>query len=219
MPGAVDEKDAADIKRSWEDGYSGQNVGKVAVLADGMAFQPIAIPAQAAQLIEQLRWTAEVVCATFHVPPYKIGLGAMPAYNNIQALNVEYYSQCLQTLIESAEDCMDDGLLLSDTVGVEFDVDNLLRMDGMTFATMLKEEVGAGIRTPNEARKARNLPPVIGGESPYLQQQNYSLGALSRRDAREDPFASSKPDKPPEVPSLDDKAYGAFAAKAAEIFQ
>lgn len=219
MPGAVDEKDAADIKRSWEDGYSGQNVGKVAVLADGMAFQPIAIPAQAAQLIEQLRWTAEVVCATFHVPPYKIGLGAMPAYNNIQALNVEYYSQCLQTLIESAEDCMDDGLLLSDTVGVEFDVDNLLRMDGMTFATMLKEEVGAGIRTPNEARKARNLPPVIGGESPYLQQQNYSLGALSRRDAREDPFTSNKPDKPPVEPNQDDKAYAAFAAKAAEIFQ
>ncbi|ENB8525780.1 portal protein, partial [Escherichia coli] len=30
-----------------------------------------------------------------------------------------------------------------------------------------------------------------GGDALYLQQQNYSLEALSRRDAREDPFASS----------------------------
>jgi phage portal protein BeeE len=46
------------------------------------------------QMIEQLKWTAEVVCSTYHVPPYKIGVGALPSYNNVQALNVEYYSQC-----------------------------------------------------------------------------------------------------------------------------
>ncbi|EEV7910726.1 TPA: portal protein [Escherichia coli] len=45
--------------------------------------------------------------------------------------------------------------------------------------------------TPNEARKRENLPPLAGGDALYLQQQNYSLEALSRRDAREDPFASS----------------------------
>ncbi len=45
--------------------------------------------------------------------------------------------------------------------------------------------------TPNEARKRENLPPLAGGDALYLQQQNYSLEALSRRDAREDPFAST----------------------------
>jgi phage portal protein BeeE len=61
-------------------------------------------------LIEQLKWTAEVVCSTYHVPPYKIGIGAMPVYNNVQALNTEYYSQCLQVLIEAIELCLDEGL-------------------------------------------------------------------------------------------------------------
>jgi phage portal protein BeeE len=42
--------------------------------------------------------------------------------------------------------------------------------------------------TPNEARRSENLPPVTGGDELYLQQQNYSLGALARRDASEDPF-------------------------------
>lgn len=224
VPGALEEEDAIALKKSWEEGYSGSNAGKIAILADKMEFKALAIPAQSAQLIEQLRWTAEVVCSTFHVPPYKIGLGQMPTYNNIQALNVEYYSQCLQTLIEAAEDCMDDGLGLGETVGVEFDVANLLRMDGMTLATKLKEEVGSGIRAPNEARRALNLPSVDGGDTPYLQQQNFSLSALNRRDAREDPFATSKPERKPDPqePPPDEqnlKALTAFAAKSAEIFK
>ncbi len=224
VPGALEEEDAIALKKSWEEGYSGNNAGKIAILADKMEFKALAIPAQNAQLIEQLRWTAEVVCSTFHVPPYKIGLGQMPTYNNIQALNVEYYSQCLQTLIEAAEDCMDDGLGLGDSVGVEFDVANLLRMDGMTLATKLKEEVGAGIRAPNEARRTLNLPSVDGGDTPYLQQQNFSLSALNRRDAREDPFATRQPERKqdPQEPPPDDqnlKALTAFAAKSAEIFK
>lgn len=224
VPGAIKQEDAAELKQRWEEGYSGKNAGKLAVLSDGMEFKALAVPAQSAQLIEQLRWTAEVVCSTFHVPPYKIGVGQMPAYNNIQSLNIEYYSQCLQSLIEAAEDCMDDGLGLGETVGVEFDVSNLLRMDGMTLATKLKEEVGAGIRTPNEARVHLNLPPVIGGDTPYLQQQNYSIEALSRRDAREDPFAGGRNEKQPDhMASPDEKASGkmaaALAVKAAEIFK
>lgn len=45
------------------------------------------------------------------------------------------------------------------------------------------------ILTPNEARKSENLPPVEGGDSLFLQQQNFSLAALAKRDASEDPFA------------------------------
>ncbi len=38
---------------------------------------------------------------------------------------------------------------------------------------------------PNEARRREDLPPVDGGDTPYLQVQNYSLAALANRDARE----------------------------------
>jgi phage portal protein BeeE len=141
-----------------------------------------------------LKWSAEVVCACFHVPGYKVGVGAAPAYNNIEALDQQYYSQCLQKLFECIELCLDEGLGLTEvagkTYGSEFDLDDLLRMDT---ATLIKSEVEAlkGLKSPNESRKRINLPPVIGGDTPYLQQQNYSLRALSKRDAKEDPFASS----------------------------
>ncbi len=49
----------------------------------------------------------------------------------------------------------------------------------------LGDAVKNTLLTPNEARKRENLPPLAGGDALYLQQQNYSLEALSRRDARE----------------------------------
>ncbi|WP_226576544.1 phage portal protein [Acuticoccus sediminis] len=197
-PGAISDETAARLKEHWETNYTGANIGKIAVLGDGLKYEPMAVKATDAQLIEQLKWSADVVCSTYHVPPYKIGLGQMPSYNNIQALNTEYYSQCLQILIESIELCIDEGLGMADGVGVEFDIDNLLRMDSVTQVNALKEAVSAGIMAPNEARSKLGLGAVEGGSAPYLQQQNYSLEALARRDAQEDPFAarSSVPDAP-----------------------
>ncbi|STJ18337.1 portal protein [Escherichia coli] len=47
--------------------------------------------------------TAEIVCSVFRVPAYKIGVGQPPSSDNVEALEQQYYSQCLQTLIESIE--------------------------------------------------------------------------------------------------------------------
>jgi HK97 family phage portal protein len=192
-PGAIKKETADRLKEDWETNFGGQNVGKVAVLGDGLTFEPMRVTATDAQLVEQLRWTAEVVCSVFHVPLYKVGAGPTPPYNNIQALNTEYYSQALQMLIESAELAMDEGLKTGDGLGTEFDICDLLRMDEMTQITVAKEGVSAGIYSPNEARKRSNLPPVEGGDTPYLQQQNYSLAALNKRDSGDDPFGKTTP--------------------------
>jgi phage portal protein BeeE len=113
-----------------------------------------------------------------------------PAYNNIEALKESYYSQCLQALMESIELCVQEGLGLPDTqrnLEVAFDLEDLLRMDTLTKVQATKDAIGAGFLSPNEARARFDLPPVDGGESPYLQQQNYSLAALKRRDEEAPP--------------------------------
>ncbi len=43
--------------------------------------------------------------------------------------------------------------------------------------------------TINEARKKVNLVNKDGGDTLYMQQQNYSLEALNKRDSLPDPFA------------------------------
>jgi len=184
-----------DIKRAWEDNFSGDNQGRIAVLGADLKYQDMGMNAVDSQLIEQLRWTAENVCTAYHVPPYMVGVAPAPAYNNIEALNQQYYSQCLQTHIESIEVLLDEGLGLDrqtrPRVGTEFDLDSLLRMDSATRSTAAREALAGGM-SPNEARRRFfDLGPVTGGESPYLQQQNFSLEALAKRDAKADPFATA----------------------------
>ena len=108
-------------------------MGRVAVSGGGLKFEkPTAMSFVDAQLIDQLKWDDEKICAVFHVPPYMVGVGPLPSYNNVEALAQQYYSQCLQVLIESLELCLTEGLELED-VGyeVEFDIESLLRMDSV----------------------------------------------------------------------------------------
>lgn len=176
------------VKAQWEQSFGGENYGRVAMLGGGLKYVSLTMPAVDAQLIEQLRWTAEVVCGVFHVPGYKLGLGAAPLNNNVEAFNVQYYSQCLQKLFEDAELCMDEGLGIGDGVGpepyigTEFDIDNLLRMDTQAQISALKDAVSAAIYSPNEARYKVNLPPVSGGDVPFLQEQNWPVTMLAERE-------------------------------------
>ncbi|RXL37533.1 phage portal protein, partial [Citrobacter sp. AAK_AS5] len=70
------------------------------------------------------------------------------------------------------------------TLGTELDLDGLLRMDSMTQIQVLSEGVKGGLVKPNEGSGKLGLRPVAGGDQVYLQQQNYSLAALAKRDAR-----------------------------------
>lgn len=190
-PGAISDDVAARLKAHWEESYTGDNAGRTAVLGDALKFEAIRMTSVDAQLVEQLKWTAEAVCTSFHVPPYKIGAGSMPTHNNIEALTQDYYSQCLQSYIESMELCLQEGLGVAAGERVELDLDGLFRMDTATQVKTLSESVRGGLRAPNEARRKLNLPPLDGGDTVYLQEQNYSLGALAKRDAKDDPFAKT----------------------------
>ncbi|EFD1162261.1 phage portal protein, partial [Escherichia coli] len=179
------------LKSNWDSGYTGENAGKTAILSNGAKYNPTTFSPVDAQTVEQLKMTAEIVCSVFRVPAYKIGVGQPPSSDNVEALEQQYYSQCLQTLIESIELLLDEALETGENESTEFDVTTLLRMDSERRMKTLGDAVKNTLLTPNEARKRENLPPLAGGDALYLQQQNYSLEALSRRDAREDPFASA----------------------------
>lgn len=196
-PGAISDDTAKRLKAHWDANYSGDNAGKVAVLGDGLKYEAMAMTATDSQLVEQLRWSAETVCSVFHVPAYKVGV-ATPTYNNAEILNQIYYSDCLQSLVESIELCLDEGLELPAPYGTDFDLASLLRMDTTALYKSNNEGVGGGWMSPNEARRRVDLAPVEGGDSPLIQQQNYSLAALAKRDAQADPFNEPQPEAQPE---------------------
>src|SRR5690625_3423300 len=218
-PGAISDETAQRLKDYWETEFSGRSAGKVAVLGDGLNFVPMRMTATDAQLIEQLKWAADVVCSVFHVPPYKIGLGPMPTYANIQSLNVEYYAQALQILIESAEASLDEGLALPRNLGTEFEIKGLLRMDSVTQMDVL--EKAKSVKTLNERRAEINMRRIENGDTIYLQQQDHSLEAIAARDSLLVEQASNQAAAQPvlEPPTADDNMDAEAARAMAAIYK
>lgn len=193
-PGAISKETAKSLSDQWNTNFTGAKAGRVAVVGDGLKFEPMRAKGVDSQIVEQLKLSAEVVASCFHVPPFKIGMGQAPT--KPQEGNLIYYSDCLQVLIEEMEACLDDGLELPANTMIELDTDDLLRMDSATIYDTLAKGVGGSISTPNEARAKVGLKPLEGGDSIYMQQQNFSLEALARRDAQEDPFNKSAQPEP-----------------------
>lgn len=223
-PGAISDDTAKRLKAYWDTNFSGANAGKVAVVGDGLKYEAMRAKAVDSQLIEQLKWSAEVVCGVYHVPAFMVGVGAEPNYNNVQNLTLRYYSQCLQRLIEDIEALLDEGLGLNgdagtgQSLGTEFDLDDLLRMDTVTQFDVVQKAKGTA--TLNEARRRVNLGPVDGGDTIYLQQQDHSLAAIAARDEQLIDLVSNPPATPepiePEV-SDDDKALFLRASLRKEL--
>jgi len=199
VPGNINKPQADEVAAEWAAKYTGMNAGKVAVLPNGITYEALSVNATDAQLIEQLKWTVEQVCSCFHVPAALIDSSHQPPYANSDPLIQMYYSQCLQCLIVALELALDHGLGLVDvpgkTYGTEFDINDLLWMDTATKTKAATDAIIGGLLSPNESRATYfGVGPVEGGDTPYLQQQQFSLAALAQRDAN-DPFA-----KPPSAP-------------------
>lgn len=219
-PGTINPETAKRIQEHWDNNFSGQaNIGKVAVLGDGLKYEPLTMTAVDAQLIDQLKWGDERICSVLHVPPYKVGVGPMPSYNNVEALDQSYYAQGLQNLIECIELLLDEGLELPKPYGTELDVeDGLLRMDTATRVKAAGDAIGAGMAI-NEARKRYyGLGPVKGGETPYLQEQNWPVRLLAERELPSRAPTEPAPIAPP--PQADkhlSKRHTALLLKAAVL--
>jgi HK97 family phage portal protein len=217
-PGEINQDTADRLKEHWETNFNGDNIARIAVLGDGLKYEPMTMTSVDAQLVEQLGVTAKEVASVYHVPAYKIGAAEPPSFNNIEALDRAYYSQCLQRHVEDVELCLDEGLEFPTSprlLGAEFDLDDLLRMDQSTQIKTWAEGVKGGLVKPNEGRRKLGMGPTPGGDTVYLQQQNYSLEALAKRDAQEDPFKGAAVAQPPE-PANDEEEERRAAAFVAD---
>lgn len=224
-PGPISPANAAVLKDHWNANYTGANAGRIAVLGDGMKFETMRMSAVESQLIEQLNMSAQVICAAFHVPPFMIGMGQEPTYSNGETRTSHYYSQCLQSLIEHIEEALDEGLGLlgspkdGKTLGVDLDLSGLMRMDTKSQIEALAAGVKGGIMAPNEARRIINLPAVAGGNTVFMQQQNFSLEALANQPPPDSKPAAAPAPQPAETDPLEEaaKALTAQASEAIEL--
>lgn len=129
-PGIV--KDPERLRESWQAQFSGPRGHSIAVLEEGMTFQPMSIPPEEAQFLETRKFQIDEIARIFRVPPHMVGDLEKSSFSNIEQQSLEFVKYTLDPWVARWEQAMAKALLLPGEKGrmfFKFNVDGLLRGD------------------------------------------------------------------------------------------
>ena len=178
VPGKLAPGQAERIQSRWNT----RPPGSVAIIEEGMKYEALSTTSVDNQYLEQLTWTTEQIAMVYAVPLFLLNSSKGAAYARNEPLIQLYHDEALAPLITGFESGMEGGLELSPPLGVEIDVDDLIWLDTDARTRAANETVRGGVLSPNEARFTYfGRKPVKGGDTPYMQQQQWPIEALADR--------------------------------------
>jgi HK97 family phage portal protein len=168
-PGVV--KDPKRVRDSWNAVYQGSgNAHRVAVLEEGMKFQPIGIPPEQAQFIATRKFQITEIARIFRIPPHMIGDLEKSSFSNIEQQSLEFVKYTLDPWVVRWEQTMQRALLPSAEKRdyfIKFNVDGLLRGDYQSRMNGYAIGRQNGWMSSNDIRELENLnriPEELGGD-------------------------------------------------------
>lgn len=184
------------LRESWNEQSRGMNKGGTPILGGGLKAQAIGTTAKDADLADLLRLSDQAVANVFRVPLQVLGVGDTP-YASTEALMMSWRAGGLGFVLNHIEEAI--GLLFrlggQPDEYVEFDTSALLRSDFKTRVEGWATGTTAGIFDKNAARQDFEMAPVVGGDEPWVQQQDIPLSVavgLAKRPPAE-PTAEPAP--------------------------
>lgn len=159
----ISESQADAIKVGLKNKLGGaKRAGDIAVINAALTFSPWTMNAHDAQFIESRAFQVEEVARLFGVPKVLLAEdGASTWGSGIAQLDRGFAQYTLTAYTRRIEERL--GRLL-DGQYVCFDFDGLLEGTPQEQAALQLQLVAGGVITPNEARAARNLAPLPGGD-------------------------------------------------------
>ena len=175
-PGVL--KNPEKLRAAWEAQYGGsRNSGRVAVLEEGMKFNPIAIPPEQAQFLETRKFQVDEIARIFHVPPHMIGDLERSTFSNIEQQSLEFVKYTLNPWVCRWEQALTRSLLSlkeKQEYSIKFNVDGLLRGDYQSRMNGYAVGRQNGWMSANDIRKLENLDRISAeqGGDLYLVNGN-----------------------------------------------
>ena len=168
-PGTI--KDPQKVKDSWNAAYQGsQNAHRVAVLEEGMKYQPIGISPEQAQFLETRKFQINEIARIFRVPPHMLADLEKSSFSNIEQQSLEFVKYTLDPWVVRWEQSMCRALLMESEkpiVFIKFNVDGLLRGDYVSRMSGYATARQNGWMSANDIRELENLdriPAEFGGD-------------------------------------------------------
>lgn len=167
-PGTI--KDPQKVKESWNMAYQGSsNAHRVAVLEEGMKYQPIGISPEQAQFLETRKFQINEIARIFRVPPHMVGDLEKSSFSNIEQQSLEFVKYTLDPWVIRWEQAISRSLLRTDEkklLFAKFNVDGLLRGDYTSRMNGYAIGIQNGFMCPNDARALEDMdliPDELGG--------------------------------------------------------
>lgn len=149
--------------------FSAERAGQVPVLEDGMELKAAPQLDKDAVAYKDTRLAAQIEFAiAMHFPPELVGY-RQGNFSNLEQLRQQLYIDTLGNAFAAERQAWNAGLRRAGYIarGVEYVEENVaIRLAGNPElqASILQTQVGAPVRTVNEARRILNLPPIEGGD-------------------------------------------------------
>ena len=162
----LSEPAAKRLAQDWRDLKTGlQNAGKIAVLEQGLKFQPLSMNAEQAQFIASRQFQVAEIARAFRVPLHMMGDLSRSTDNNISQQAQEYINLTLSGYVSRWREKLDiDFDLRAQGMFVDFDLSQLIRGDVTTRYANYARGITGGFLTMNEARIDDGRDPMPGGD-------------------------------------------------------
>lgn len=175
-PGVL--KDPEKVRDAWHNAYGGSsNAHKVAVLEEGMRFNPISINPQEAQFLETRKFQVNEICRIFRVPPHMVADLDKSSFNNIEQQSLDFVTNTIRPWLVRMEQTIFQQLFTDteqEKYFVKFNVDGLLRGDFQSRMNGYAVGRQNGWLSANDIRELEDLnriPAEEGGDR-YLCNGN-----------------------------------------------
>ena len=191
-PGVI--KNPAKIREAWHNAYGSGNSHKVAVLEEGMKYQPIAIPNNEAQFLETRKFQIEEIARLYRVPLHMIGDLDHATFSNVEHLSLDFVKYSLDPWLVRWEQELMRALLSESEKGkyfIKFNVEGLLRGD---YASRMQGYATArqnGWMSANDIRELEDMNKIPDDEGGNLYLCNGSFTKLADAGA----FANQNQEK------------------------
>jgi HK97 family phage portal protein len=163
---ALEPDQATRLKERWQQRLTGMaNAHDVAVLDAGGKFQQLTIPPEDSQFIESRKFQVVEIARLYGIPPHLLGdVEKSTSWGTgIAEQGIGFNTYALRPIEVNLEQALSNELLPRG-VNCRFNPAALLQGSPTDEIKAHAEAINSGQETPNEARAARGLPPVIGAD-------------------------------------------------------
>jgi HK97 family phage portal protein len=179
------EPDAVRLRERWKAKLQGlSSAYDVAVLDSGAKWQPVGIPPQDSQFIQSREFAVTEVARLYGIPPHMLAQVEKSTSwgTGIEQQSLGFNIYTLRPWLTRIEQSLSNELMPRG-VNCRFDVSELLRGDMQAEISAHQTAVLSGQETPNEARAARGLPPVPGGDALFFPTNYSTMKAIATAPA------------------------------------